>query len=873
MAIYKPSNFSPLLQEVDITENNTFSCQVNTSGESVKAYKLSILDTEGETLYESECTDLAVPVKNKNILNVENVSNALSSSLQNGKNYQWSIRTYNQSKGATTQPNTVVCTGYLVGSTQYVIWTNNNEKLAYDRYLEISTTGPDQIFPIVGSNPDNISLPQTGETFRERIKIDWVEPELGFDKDYTKIELVDGFTYSYKDGTPFSIYLCSDEHGLTNVYVDPNDQIEEANYMTIYENEEQAQQAHEAGDTPAKITVQPLEKGRKIIGYSSVTGEVRFQEPFTQIPQNGNAYLLYEFDSVSNTYTEKTSDVSQIIGGSPITDDSFVIITNKWDSETKRLFIQPNINIKTDDTNPNEIIFADGTRMDIIKTTSDEIVEGKTVDITIDKLDNTQWVLKYLSTTSDNVPIAPKNTYTVYTDFMDSSPYNVFYTRATPTITMQYKNLNDESSTYENISSTGYKDYRDISFNTTFVSENGTQPKYYQYFLYDSNNYLIASSEEIFSTDLQWQFRGFESGITPTSPNSYKIQIKIVDDLSKEFIVENEFNIYYGIEAGIVPMEIDLDCEKMALKLVVSSPVYVESTDVDGLQTVTWNNMNEYYDYLEIPEGMVLNYTNVVNPTETPIIIPKTFSYLMQFQITSEFISLIKNADEAEIFQVAHKIDDTTFDVFSFKIGGSSTFYVTDGNIVQKNNNQLKIRVYKNGGTTPLTCFNGGTSDNYDIIASDIYGDFVSSDTIKYALQQNSDYIIISMFPNKPVAGQKYLLQNDTTLNGTIYYAGIYTYNNGWQVDLSAEFIFVESLSQVPGYDNSSFYVPENCQTEDGTLQFQETNNLWVDNENYINRFNETNLGKKWFNLYFIVDNTTSTETTSCQIQMLNERT
>ena len=101
--------------------------------------------------------------------------------------------------------------------------------------------------------------------------------------------------------------------------------------------------------------------------------------------------------------------------------------------------------------------------------------------------------------------------------------------------------------------------------------------------MYDSNNYLIASSEEIFSTDLQWQFRGFESGVTPTSPNSYKIQIKIVDDLSKEFIVENEFNIYYGIEAGIVPMEIDLDCEKMALKLAVSSPVYVESTDVDGL--------------------------------------------------------------------------------------------------------------------------------------------------------------------------------------------------------------------------------------------------------------------------------------------------
>ena len=43
MAIYKPSNFYPNLEEIDLDENNTFSCQINTSGNSVKAYQLKFL--------------------------------------------------------------------------------------------------------------------------------------------------------------------------------------------------------------------------------------------------------------------------------------------------------------------------------------------------------------------------------------------------------------------------------------------------------------------------------------------------------------------------------------------------------------------------------------------------------------------------------------------------------------------------------------------------------------------------------------------------------------------------------------------------------------------------------------------------------------
>ena len=51
MAIYKPSNFYPNLREIDLTEDNTFTCQVNTSGETVKAYKIGFLSGSNKELF------------------------------------------------------------------------------------------------------------------------------------------------------------------------------------------------------------------------------------------------------------------------------------------------------------------------------------------------------------------------------------------------------------------------------------------------------------------------------------------------------------------------------------------------------------------------------------------------------------------------------------------------------------------------------------------------------------------------------------------------------------------------------------------------------------------------------------------------------
>ena len=114
MAIFKSSNHNPNLSEIDLTQKNEFNCQVNTSGENVRAYKLQILSGRGDEVicdgkkriidgitYENAGVDCA-PIKNKGFLKIPNISNESSESidiisgktLENGKDYQWGIRTY-----------------------------------------------------------------------------------------------------------------------------------------------------------------------------------------------------------------------------------------------------------------------------------------------------------------------------------------------------------------------------------------------------------------------------------------------------------------------------------------------------------------------------------------------------------------------------------------------------------------------------------------------------------------------------------------------------------------------------------------------------------------------------------------------------------
>lgn len=852
MAIYKPSNHTPNLQEVDLTQENTFSCMVNTSGENIRAYKMQLLSGRGdEKIYAPETPVLlSKPVKNKNILKIDNISSSMSGLInpfENGKDYQWGVRVYNQVPNATTQPNTLVCDGFLVGSTKYVIWckipnqTEANkdavDQIVYDRYIEFDTTSANMR---KGAKDDvSVTIP---DTLKERRKIDWVTKELGYNKNILKIETTDNFTYNYIDGTPFKIYQCSDEHTLKSFFVDPNSNINVSDYVVVFTSAAAAKAAHDVGykpslteisgdadpedDTTPHTAENIFGTPQKIIGYSSDTGEIRLGKSYSVEPENGYAYLIFEYDGIDKVCKEVTPTIeddaeqaikdnpylTQVIGGREIANSLYTVMTNRWDNTAKRLFIQPNINIKSDETNPNEIVFDDGTRVDIkkqywINEDGDKPVE---VDITFDKLDNTQWLLttdsgglnesgQVPTVVSGTPPIIPQTDYRVYTDFMDSMPFNVFYARTSPVMEIQYRDLNKqekvekegeedepfvyfdgvrfeedlrqfflvdreyETLTEEYINSDEYpnslkEDYfpsisnndyynsilemvgsyttelvtrhknapdsifdqdieteiellyqhynsvgiplRNIQFNTEFTAENGQGIKYYHYYLYaykDQVPELIAQSEDVYSTDLIWNYRGF------LSETKYSIKISVIDEYDKEFIQSFDFNIFYGTEKASAPLGVEFDCEKKAIKVTATSPEYVIPTlpnliylynedkakvgksifmdagqicyilddwtyevwngkafESSELKAITEDNIYSdensiFDDYVEVTRDNQLYYDTVLDDSfpDTKIQIPVNFSFLTQFQITDQFIDQIPFTSENKKSKIA----------------------------------------------------------------------------------------------------------------------------------------------------------------------------------------------------------------------------
>ena len=665
MAIYKPSNLSPNLQEIDLTQENEFSCQVNTSGSSVYAYKMQILSGSNQLVFDKKPANLPQKVRNKAqfgktlkvdgdnvVVDGENFPLEEGMKLVNGKDYQWNVRTYSAPVGSTEQPDTTVCTGFLVGTTKYVVWLEDTgvtdeieisddiKKLEVDRWIEFKTDAS-KMMPILEPNTENLVLPENEYT--ERHKISWVENQLGWNKNITKIELDDSFKYNYINGTEFQLYLCSDQHTLTSVYVEPNDDIERGMYIELYNGE--------------TLMVEKT----KIIGYGEETGEIRVQESFPSIPQNGWIYKLYTKDNLADepTYKEVVSEgVTMVVGGTPITSDLFKIMTNHWDNNLQQLFVQPNINIKSDETNPNEIVFENGVRLDINQVMNkNDYVPNKTVDATFDKLDNTQWLLRGNLTRGDStfetVPIIPKTNYTVYTDFMDAMPNAIVYARQTPVLTMQYKDLMDFDSGFQNINIDPVP-WRDIEFQTIWDSSDRVLVKVYKYYLYAITPYgqedLIVESDDIYDSDLVWSFKGFET------QNFYRIRVVVTDQYGNQYSTYSDFTTIYSIQDSKIPLTITPLCEEHGIHVNIVAPVYVETTNTESDVTVDYSDIQLLYDslgnpiaeeykdengllrtkqkqYLNIPNGKVLNYTNILDIDKTPIELPENFTFLTKIKI------------------------------------------------------------------------------------------------------------------------------------------------------------------------------------------------------------------------------------------------
>lgn len=695
--IYKASSLSPNLNEIDIlsTARNPFQAQVNTLGTSVKAYSVNFLSGDGATTILNQPSQaLGQEIRNKEQLSLnltvdssgnfvtfkEEGKKGLSTtaqceenqSFQNGKDYQWNIRMYenHSPRTADEDPTTLICSGFTVGSTTSVIWVDLSgisseetkklvkDQLKYDRWIEISASSKnDGMMAITLPNEDNLAYPTTWP-YRERRQINWVYTDLGWNKDIIKIELTESFTYNYTNGKTFTLYNVSDQHTLNNFYVEPNDDIELGNYISLNNNDSVK---------------------RKIIGYGQETGEIRLQEGFSTVPQNGDTYKLWTKDltSSSSQFSLKPqhSSAERKIGGTPITNPNFKIMTSYWNSEADhQIFVQPNINIKSDALNPPQIVWENGVRLNITQeiSTLGQYVAGKKTDITFNKLDNTQWLLKgnckiaTQSTGDIQQIIVPQTDYTVYTDFMDSIPNAVLYARQAPTLGIKYKDYREldlENIPYISIDQSVPAPWRDVAFLGTWDSINNVEIKYYHYYLYSIDNYnnetLIAESDDIYDSSLEWNFKGFETN------NFYKIRITIHDKYGKAYSEEDTFYIEYAVYSSVVPLANSLICDEQAIKLEVVSPVYVISTDKGPEKTITSNDVylssNSKYYYADTTSGRVLNYTQVADANNTPIQIPEIFSFFTRFRfpyVTSDnkvgFFNNITGTDLKTLMEVAH---------------------------------------------------------------------------------------------------------------------------------------------------------------------------------------------------------------------------
>jgi hypothetical protein len=160
-----------------------------------------------------------------------------------------------------------------------------------------------------------------------------------------------------------------------------------------------------------------------------------------------------------------------------------------------------------------------------------------------------------------------------------------------------------------------------VAFLGTWDSINNVEIKYYHYYLYSIDNYnnetLIAESDDIYDSSLEWNFKGFETN------NFYKVRITIHDKYGKAYSEENTFYIEYAVYSSVVPLANSLICDEQAIKLEVVSPVYVISTDKGTEKTITSNDVylssNCFFCYADTTSGRVLNYTQVADANNTPI--------------------------------------------------------------------------------------------------------------------------------------------------------------------------------------------------------------------------------------------------------------
>ena len=195
MAIFKPSNLSPNMVEVDVTSGFDIKFEVHTAGANVSAYELKIYkefnvedDVDGEkSIVYSTSGNFTNPTDPTQNITYTNGDEAFISvppnditGLRNEENYRWSVRVYQDiittdSEGTPTDPSfgdyvdnlnqlstnmivpTYVGESMIAGSTRDVIWTSQqNSNMKINNYIECRFNSLNSDFNVFEKQSDQL---------------------------------------------------------------------------------------------------------------------------------------------------------------------------------------------------------------------------------------------------------------------------------------------------------------------------------------------------------------------------------------------------------------------------------------------------------------------------------------------------------------------------------------------------------------------------------------------------------------------------------------------------------------------------------------------------------------------------------------------
>ena len=706
----------------------------------------------------------------------------------------------------------------------------------------------------------------------------------------TKITLDEPLDYNISHSQSIQTGLQSDNYDYDRVYIYPIDEFDSDktgnSYIKIcnFDNElydpSMDEELSADADGNKIITRSALERNGfvKIINYVAKTGEVTLYSKLDFMPNSQYMYQIYtiindttnlskedpEFEFITGTQMSNgviVNGMRYFLGGSMGSNyhNSFhtlrVYSNHTSSAESSSLFIQPNIGIREDYYKPCSLqVYKKEKEAQVYITNSCNEITLYDPDVSIDTLDDSQWLVKVCSDPTDgnilgsNELLFPQTKYKIYTNFVDSIPEGYFYVRSGKQFDFEYYNAfnnseqfsryqlitdkpNDWNDNYINYYIKNGKQYIQISdasaptFQTNMYYankivvtsqdfkvkchiydatdtnrkiRNSVPIKCYQYILLSQDQTQeIEKSELIYDGRYEYVFKGVEG-----DNNIYYVKLFVEDELGKQYEAIEEIQVQYTLRSVNDTLMVKSDCKTGSLDLS-----YLVTRQIP---------MNGDAQLLDTTDNIDCNSDMLIDFTELEI--PNNFDFVTVLKMGEE---IFNECTIKELLSIEN--NDITYQL----LFDTRPYLISDDNKYSLNNDYLTLKLQV---------------DNQLIQQID-YTNFINTKDIQkskyliYGIQSHDDITsgIIDSEATTLISNDKTIVEDgaqefDTIVDGLVYPAlASGTVNGGTSITLSnCVGAHATRLYTVNTYERANFEainVAENCRiyvqffNEDGTYK------------------------------------------------------